>query len=103
VRSTTTGVFNELMKAFFYWATSHKSRAWLLEADVETQEDLGWRPFHTAAERGQPKSVRALAKLGADGTPQTAKARCRCIGQRQWGTWRQPKVLVEVGGDKRRS
>ena len=82
VRSTTTGVFNELMKAFFYWATSHKSRAWLLEADVETQEDLGWRPFHTAAERGQPKSVRALAKLGADGTPQTATARCRCIGQR---------------------
>ena len=82
VRSITTGMFNELMKAFFYWATSHKSRAWLLEADVETQEDLGWRPFHTAAERGQPKSVRALAKLGDDGTPQTAKARCRCIGRR---------------------
>ena len=52
-----------------------------------------------AAERRQPKSVRALAKLGADGTPQTAKTRCRCIGQRQWGTWRLSKVLVEVGAD----
>ena len=96
MRSTTTGVFNELMKAFFYWATSHKSRAWLLEADVETQEDLGWRPFHTAAERGQPKSVRALAKLGADGTPQTAKARCRCIEAAMM--WQSVETAQGVGG-----
>ena len=54
--------------------------------DVETHDALGWRPIHMAAERRQPKSVRAMEKLGADGTPQTAKARCRCIGQRHWGT-----------------
>jgi ankyrin repeat protein len=104
VRSITTGMINELMMASALGNVAQIKSLVAGGVDVETQEDLGWRPIHTAAERGQPKSVRALVKVGADGTPQTAKARCRCIGQRHWGrVWRQPKVLVEVGADKRRS
>ena len=85
MRSITTGVFNELMKASTLGNVAQIKSLVAGGVDVETQDDLGWRPIHMAAERGQPKSVRALAKLGDDGTPQTAKARCRCIGQRHWG------------------
>ena len=57
--------------------------------DVETQDDLGWRPIHMAAERGQPKSVRALTKLGADVTAHYWAATL--------GHVETVKVLVEVG------
>ena len=82
VRSITTGMFNELMMASALGNVAQIKSLVAGGVDVETQEELEWRPIHTAAERGQPKSVRALAKLGDDGTPQTAKARCRCIGRR---------------------
>ena len=58
VRSITTGMINELMKA----ALGNVAPIENLVAggvDVETQDDLGWRPIHMTPERGQPKSVRA--------------------------------------------
>ena len=61
VRSITTGMFNELMKAFLLGNVAQIKSLVAGGVDVETQDDLGWRPIHMTAERGQPKSVRALA------------------------------------------
>ena len=69
MRSITTGVFNELMKASTLGNVAQIKSLVAGGVDVETQDDLGWRPIHMAAERGQPKSVRALARLGADERP----------------------------------
>ena len=52
-----------------------------------------------AAERGQPKSVRALATWVLTRTPHTARARCRCIEAATLGHVETAKVLVEVGAD----
>ena len=61
VRSTTTGMINELMKASALAGQRRTNQEVAEGVDVETQGDLGWRPIHMTAERGQPKSVRALA------------------------------------------
>ena len=66
VRSITTAMFNELMKASTLGNVAQIKSLVAGGVDVETQDDLGWRPIHMAAERGQPKSVRALAKLLTD-------------------------------------
>jgi hypothetical protein len=65
VRSITTGTINELMKASTLGNVAQIESLVAGGVDVETQDDLGWRPIHMAAERGQPKSVRALARLGS--------------------------------------
>jgi hypothetical protein len=88
-------MINELMKASTLGNVVQIKSLVAGGVDVETRD---WRPIHMAAERGQPKGVRALAKLGAD-VNHTAKARCRCIGQRQWGMCRQSNVLVEAAAD----
>jgi hypothetical protein len=64
VRSISTGVFNELMKASALGNVAQIKSLVAGGVDVDTQDELGWRPIHMAAERGQPKSVRALARLG---------------------------------------
>ena len=61
VRSITTGVFNELMKASALAGQRRTNQEVAGGVDVETQGDLEWRPIHMTTERGQPKSVRALA------------------------------------------
>jgi hypothetical protein len=61
MRSITTGMTNELMKASALGNVAQIKSLVAGGVDVETQDDLGWRPFHMAAERGKPKSVRALA------------------------------------------
>ena len=80
MRSITTGVFNELMKASALGNVTQIKSLVAGGVDVETQDDLGWRPIHTAAERGQPKSVRALAKLGADERPRQQRHAAGVLG-----------------------
>jgi ankyrin repeat protein len=65
VRSITTGMINELMKASTLGNVAPIKSLVAGGVDVETQDELGWRPTHMAAEREQLKSVRALARLGA--------------------------------------
>ena len=58
MRSITTGVFNELMKAS---TLGHVAQIKSLVAggvDVETQDGLGWRPIHMAAETDERACVR---------------------------------------------
>jgi ankyrin repeat protein len=59
-------MINELMKASALGNVAQIKSLVAGGVDVETQDELGWRPIHMAAERGQPKSVRVLAKLGAE-------------------------------------
>jgi ankyrin repeat protein len=98
VRSITPGVFNELMKASTLGNVAQIKSLVAEGVDVETEDDLERRPIHMAAERGQPKSVRALARLGADvnlhskGTlPAYWAATMRHV--------ETVKVLVEVGAE----
>ena len=61
MRSITTGVFNELMKASALGNVAQIKSLVAGGVDVETRDDLERRLIHMTAERGQPKSVRALA------------------------------------------
>ena len=54
VRSITTGVFNELMKASALGNVAQIKSLVAGGVDVETQDNLGWCSIHMAAERGQP-------------------------------------------------
>jgi ankyrin repeat protein len=56
--SITTGMTNELMKAFLLGNAAQIKSLVAGGVDVETQDDLERRPIHMAAERRQPKSVR---------------------------------------------
>ena len=99
VRSITTGVFNELMKASALGNVAQIKSLVAGGVDVETQDDLGWRPIHMAAERGQPKSVYALAKLGADLNAPDSKGTLPLYWAAIMGHVETVKVLVEVGAD----
>jgi ankyrin repeat protein len=99
VRSITAGMFNELMKASALGNVAQIKSLVAGGVDVETQDDLGWRPIHMAAERGQPKSVRALAKLGADLNAPDSKGTLPLYWAAIMGHVETVKVLVEVGAD----
>jgi ankyrin repeat protein len=71
---------NELMKASTLGNVAQIKSLVAGGVDVETQDDLRWRPIHMAAERGQPQRVRALAKLGADERPRQQRHAAGVLG-----------------------
>ena len=55
--SITTGMTNELMKAFLLGNVAQIKSLVAGGVDVETQDGLGWRPIHMAAETDERACV----------------------------------------------
>jgi hypothetical protein len=100
VRSITTGMINELMKASTL-ATSHKSRAWLLEV-LMSRHRTTWNggPSTWRQREGIRRACVALAKVGADVNPHS-KGTLPVYWAATMGHVETAKVLVEVGTRRR--
>jgi ankyrin repeat protein len=95
VRSITTGMTNELMKASALGNVAQIKSLVAGGVDVETQDDLGWRPIHMAAERAAEKRA-GVGYLGADVNAPDSKGTLPVY----WAAHVETvKVLVEAGAD----
>ena len=97
VRSITTGMTNELMKASALGNVAQIKSLVAGGVDVETQDDLGWWYIHMAAERGQPKSVRWRGWVVTNGAD--SKGTLPVYWAATLGHVDTVKVLVEAGAD----
>jgi ankyrin repeat protein len=72
-------------------------------ADLETPDDIGWRPLHLASSRGNKNAVRALLEAGAS-TGATTKTdstilHCACLCSHSANRQAVVSLLLEAGCD----
>jgi ankyrin repeat protein len=79
----------ELVQAARNGNVAEVRRQAVLGADVNVEDDVGWRPLHHAALYGHVEVMRALAELERMSTQKMLTDRGHSTSQHSSGTWRR--------------